>query len=158
MASLIILVNNRYEKYLSFFKIWAQRFSWILMPNVKFKCWMDSIVLTQYFSDPFHFLCILIQGHTCLDKSYWAVEKSRTRWKNSDCIFKPLIYKFIFQESHNIFSKLNHDEYRQVLGNIKHCILATDLALFFPNKARLSNILKEDAFSWDLPDHRYGFF
>ena len=55
MASLIILVNNRYEKYLSFFKIWAQRFSWILMPNVKFKCWMDSIVLTQYFSDPFHF-------------------------------------------------------------------------------------------------------
>ena len=62
-----------------------------------------------------------------------------------------------FQESHNIFSKLNHDEYRQVLGNIKHCILATDLALFFPNKARLSNILKEDAFSWDLPDHRYEF-
>ena len=155
MASLIILVNNRYEKYLSFFKIWAQRFSWILMPNVKFKCWMDSIVLTQYFSDPFHFLCILIQGHTCLDKSYWAVEKSRTRWKK---IWLNSIYKFIFQESHNIFSKLNHDEYRQVLGNIKHCILATDLALFFPNKARLSNILKEDAFSWDLPDHRYGIF
>jgi cAMP and cAMP-inhibited cGMP 3',5'-cyclic phosphodiesterase 10 len=41
-----------------------------------------------------------------------------------------------------------------VLGNIKHCILATDLALFFPNKARLANILKEGAFSWDLPDHR----
>ena len=41
------------------------------------------------------------------------------------------------------------------MGNIKHCILATDLALFFPNKARLSNILKENAFSWDLPDHRY---
>jgi cAMP and cAMP-inhibited cGMP 3',5'-cyclic phosphodiesterase 10 len=41
-----------------------------------------------------------------------------------------------------------------VLGNVKHCILATDLALFFPNKARLLNILKDGAFSWDLPDHR----
>lgn len=60
----------------------------------------------------------------------------------------------LFQENHNIFAKLNPDEYKQVLGNIKHCILATDLALFFPNKARLTNILKDDAFSWDLPDHR----
>ena len=38
------------------------------------------------------------------------------------------------QEHHNIFAKLNPDEYKQVLGNMKHCILATDLALFFPNK------------------------
>jgi cAMP and cAMP-inhibited cGMP 3',5'-cyclic phosphodiesterase 10 len=59
------------------------------------------------------------------------------------------------QENHNIFARLNPEEYRQVLGNVKHCILATDLALFFPNKARLSTILKEGAFSWDLPDHRY---
>jgi len=58
------------------------------------------------------------------------------------------------QENHNIFAKLNPEEYRQVLGNVKHCILATDLALFFPNKARLANILKEGSFSWDLPDHR----
>ena len=58
------------------------------------------------------------------------------------------------QENHNIFAKLNPDEYREVLGNVKHCILATDLALFFSNKARLGNILKEDAFSWNSPDHR----
>ena len=38
---------------------------------------------------------------------------------------------------------------------MKHCILATDLALFFPNKARMATILKEGAFSWDVPDHRY---
>ena len=38
---------------------------------------------------------------------------------------------------------------------MKHCILATDLALFFPNKARLANIVKENTFSWDIPDHRY---
>ena len=61
------------------------------------------------------------------------------------------------KENHNIFAKLSPDEYREVLGNVKHCILATDLALFFPNKARLTNILKEEAFSWDLPDHRYVY-
>ncbi len=44
------------------------------------------------------------------------------------------------QENHNIFSRLNPEEYRQVLGNIKHCILATDLALFFPNKARCGKL------------------
>ena len=38
------------------------------------------------------------------------------------------------QEQQNIFSRLSPDEYKQVLGNMKHCILATDLALFFPNK------------------------
>ncbi len=43
-----------------------------------------------------------------------------------------------------------------MLGNVKHCILATDLALFFPNKARLAGIIKSDAFSWDVPDHRYA--
>ena len=41
-------------------------------------------------------------------------------------------------ENHNIFKKMNSEEYKQVLGNIKHCILATDLALFFPNKVVLS--------------------
>ena len=46
----------------------------------------------------------------------------------------------------------------QVLGNMKHCILATDLALFFPNKARMATILKEGAFSWDVPDHRYNSY
>lgn len=64
------------------------------------------------------------------------------------------VYACSKQENHNIFAKLNPDEYRQVLGNIKHCILATDLALFFPNKARLTNILRDGAFSWDMPDHR----
>ncbi|ODM93561.1 putative 3',5'-cyclic phosphodiesterase pde-5 [Orchesella cincta] len=58
------------------------------------------------------------------------------------------------QEGHNIFSKLSSEEYKQVLGNIKHCILATDLALFFPNKARLQDIMDREAFSWGLPDHR----
>ena len=68
---------------------------------------------------------------------------------------KTTFYHHELQENHNIFAKLSPDEYREVLGNVKHCILATDLALFFPNKARLTNILKEEAFSWDLPDHRY---
>ena len=37
---------------------------------------------------------------------------------------------------------------------MKACILATDLALFFPNKAKLANIVKENKFSWTEPEHR----
>lgn len=58
------------------------------------------------------------------------------------------------QEGHNIFAKLNHNEYKQVLGLIKHCILATDLALFFPNKAKLTVLMEERKFSWSVLEHR----
>ena len=37
---------------------------------------------------------------------------------------------------------------------MKHCILATDLALFFPNKARLADVLDNDSFDWANPEHR----
>ena len=57
-------------------------------------------------------------------------------------------------ENHNIFKKLNSEEYRQVLGNIKHCILATDLALFFPNKAKLTHLIEKDSFDWSNMEHR----
>lgn len=37
---------------------------------------------------------------------------------------------------------------------VKHCILATDLALFFPNKAKLSMLMEEEKFSWSILEHR----
>ena len=49
---------------------------------------------------------------------------------------------------------MHPEEYKAVISNMKHCILATDLALFFPNKARLANIVKENTFDWEHPDHR----
>ena len=58
-------------------------------------------------------------------------------------------------DSCNILGGLGPEEYKQVLGNMKHCILATDLALFFPNKAKLANIVKENKFSWTEPEHRH---
>jgi len=58
------------------------------------------------------------------------------------------------QEGHNIFSKLNSGEYKQVLSLVKHCILATDLALFFPNKAKLLNLVTEEKFTWSILEHR----
>uniref|UniRef100_A0A1Q3FNA8 Phosphodiesterase n=1 Tax=Culex tarsalis TaxID=7177 RepID=A0A1Q3FNA8_CULTA len=58
------------------------------------------------------------------------------------------------QEGHNIFAKLNSSEYKQVLSLIKHCILATDLALFFPNKAKLTSLVDEEKFSWTISEHR----
>ena len=59
------------------------------------------------------------------------------------------------QEQHNIFSALNPEEYKEVLQTMKNCIRATDLALFFPNKAKLANIVKENKFSWTEPEHRH---
>jgi cAMP and cAMP-inhibited cGMP 3',5'-cyclic phosphodiesterase 10 len=58
------------------------------------------------------------------------------------------------QEGHNIFAKLSSAEYKQVLSLLKHCILATDLALFFPNRAKLSQLVQDKSFSWSNPEHR----
>lgn len=58
------------------------------------------------------------------------------------------------QEGHNIFGKLTSSEYKQVLSLVKHCILATDLALFFPNKAKLATLVEEEKFSWSVLEHR----
>ena len=43
----------------------------------------------------------------------------------------------------------------QVLGDIKHCILATDLALFFGNRAKLKDMVECKTFDWKTKDHRY---
>ncbi|CAG0893464.1 unnamed protein product [Darwinula stevensoni] len=58
------------------------------------------------------------------------------------------------QEGHNILKHLSEEAYKQVLGNIKHCILATDLARFFPNRDRLSAVVENKSFSWSNLDHR----
>ena len=41
-----------------------------------------------------------------------------------------------------------------MLSLIKHCILATDLAVFFPNKSKLSSLIEEEKFSWSIVEHR----
>ncbi|CAO1370759.1 unnamed protein product [Diamesa tonsa] len=58
------------------------------------------------------------------------------------------------QEGHNILGNLSSVEYKQILSLIKHCILATDLALFFPNKAKLIVLVEEEMFSWSSREHR----
>ncbi|KAI6242433.1 Phosphodiesterase [Aphelenchoides fujianensis] len=58
------------------------------------------------------------------------------------------------QDGHNILRSLRGEEYRQVLSIIKHCILATDLALFFPNRANLQGIVERKEFSWSNDQHR----
>ncbi|XP_066928050.1 probable 3',5'-cyclic phosphodiesterase pde-5 isoform X2 [Clytia hemisphaerica] len=60
-------------------------------------------------------------------------------------------------EGHNIFSHLNSSEYKQILGIIKECILATDLAQFFGNKAKLNDIVNKGKFSWENSEHRRMF-
>ncbi|XP_031549791.1 probable 3',5'-cyclic phosphodiesterase pde-5 isoform X3 [Actinia tenebrosa] len=57
-------------------------------------------------------------------------------------------------EGHNIFSHLSSTEYKSVLGFMKECILATDLALFFGNKAKLKDFVEKGTFSWEDQEHR----
>ena len=58
------------------------------------------------------------------------------------------------QEANNIFDNLNYEEYNEVLQTMKACILATDLALFFPNKAKLMELIEADSFDWSSMEHR----
>jgi len=58
------------------------------------------------------------------------------------------------QEGHNILRKLTNSEYKEVLKNIKHCILATDLATFHSNQKRLLKIVEDGEFSWEVKEHR----
>ncbi|XP_065316589.1 probable 3',5'-cyclic phosphodiesterase pde-5 isoform X2 [Gordionus sp. m RMFG-2023] len=55
------------------------------------------------------------------------------------------------QDGHNIIGDLSSTDYRKVLSLIKHCILATDLAQFFPFKEALVKRLDSEQFSWE--DH-----
>lgn len=58
-------------------------------------------------------------------------------------------------EGHNIFKYLTSDQYKQILGDVRQCILATDLALFFGNRARLQEVSDKKEFSWDNYEHRH---
>ncbi|XP_045461799.1 probable 3',5'-cyclic phosphodiesterase pde-5 isoform X3 [Harmonia axyridis] len=58
------------------------------------------------------------------------------------------------QEGHNIFGKLTNSEYKNVLGHLKDCILATDLALYFSNREKLSYLVETNSFSWTNLEHR----
>ncbi|CAF0769042.1 unnamed protein product [Rotaria sordida] len=56
-------------------------------------------------------------------------------------------------ESHNIFKHLSPKEYRQMLDDIRHCILATDLALFFENRPKFEHIIDNSQFDWNNKEH-----
>ncbi|KAK3612701.1 hypothetical protein CHS0354_042228 [Potamilus streckersoni] len=58
-------------------------------------------------------------------------------------------------EGHNIFKHLSSEEYKKMLSGIRQCILATDLALFFGNRAKLKEILDKGDFTWDSEEHRH---
>ncbi|CAF0762810.1 unnamed protein product [Rotaria sp. Silwood1] len=56
-------------------------------------------------------------------------------------------------ESLNIFKHFSSKEYRQMLDEIRHCILATDLALFFENRPKLERIVDNNEFDWNNKEH-----
>ncbi|UJR10547.1 hypothetical protein I4U23_014747 [Adineta vaga] len=56
-------------------------------------------------------------------------------------------------ENLNIFKHFSPKEYRQMLDEIRHCILATDLALFFENRPKLEKIVENNQFDWHNREH-----
>ncbi|XP_071954922.1 cAMP and cAMP-inhibited cGMP 3',5'-cyclic phosphodiesterase 10A-like [Antedon mediterranea] len=62
---------------------------------------------------------------------------------------------FILQlEGHNIFQHLPNNVYKQMLGHIRHNILATDLAIHFDNQKELAKICLTDNLCISNPKHR----
>ncbi|RCN36899.1 3'5'-cyclic nucleotide phosphodiesterase [Ancylostoma caninum] len=58
------------------------------------------------------------------------------------------------QDGHNILKSMSSADYKQALSLIKHCILATDLALFFTNKAELNKIIDSGNYDIHVEHHR----
>ncbi|CAF1296892.1 unnamed protein product, partial [Adineta ricciae] len=56
-------------------------------------------------------------------------------------------------ETLNIFKHFSSKEYRQMLDEIRHCILSTDLALFFENRPKLERVVDQNQFDWHNRDH-----
>ncbi|KAL4717596.1 hypothetical protein ACJJTC_000745 [Scirpophaga incertulas] len=64
------------------------------------------------------------------------------------------------QDGHNIFSHISSEEYKEVLGYIRHAILATDLAAFFPNLEKMKELHNKDSgqqFNWANTSHRLSY-
>ena len=58
------------------------------------------------------------------------------------------------QNGMNILKNLSSDDYKTVLANIKHYILATDMAKYFGNVRKLDHIFKSGSFDWKNKDHK----
>lgn len=55
---------------------------------------------------------------------------------------------------HNILNALSAKQYKYMLELMEDAILATDLMLFFDNRAKLDDIVTNGKFSWSIPDHK----
>lgn len=58
------------------------------------------------------------------------------------------------RDGHNVLSALSTKQFKDILELMEDAILATDLMLFFENRAKLEAIIKNDKFGWSIPEHR----
>ncbi|KAL7670752.1 hypothetical protein ACOME3_005676 [Neoechinorhynchus agilis] len=54
----------------------------------------------------------------------------------------------------NIFKDLDSSQYKRMIGNLKHCILSTDLELHSVHFEKLSRIQSENQFDFEDDQHR----
>uniref|UniRef100_A0A915B5E2 PDEase domain-containing protein n=1 Tax=Parascaris univalens TaxID=6257 RepID=A0A915B5E2_PARUN len=116
-----------------------------------FKSLFDGVIRYDY-DDLVRFVLTVRKNYRRVAYHNWA-----HGWSVAHAMFVLLKITTIFspkEDGHNILKSLSSDEYKRALSLIKHCILATDLALFFPNKARLSKIVTENSFDWQNNEHR----
>ena len=57
------------------------------------------------------------------------------------------------REENNIFSGLSRDDYQLVLEYMKHCILATDLTMYFANQKQLAGLVLSQSLDLINPAH-----
>lgn len=63
-------------------------------------------------------------------------------------------FQIMQHDGHNILQHLSAEDYKIVLGHIKHCIIATDLANFFGKRQELDTMIVAATFSWENEIHR----
>lgn len=63
------------------------------------------------------------------------------------------VAKLIIEQC-SLFRHIRKDIYNQLIGEIRQCILATDLSLYFQSRTELVKIADSKAFSFKNPDHR----
>ena len=65
-----------------------------------------------------------------------------------------MLFCFKQRDGHNVLSALSAKQFKHILELMEDAILATDLMLFFDNRAKLEGIIKNNKFSWSIAEHR----
>jgi len=64
-----------------------------------------------------------------------------------------VVMSILQREANNIFCELPSEEYTEIVRYMRHAIIATDLALHFPNQKKLSSLIVNQSLNFGNPTH-----